>query len=96
MPKSASLPQVRVDPILREQVEAAALANGETISDFVESAVRRALDHRALQAEFFARGQVASEHFVQSGISHSTEDVMQELRQMTAKRRSQLLAVQQG
>jgi Arc/MetJ-type ribon-helix-helix transcriptional regulator len=81
--------------MLREQVEAAALANGETISDFVESAVRRALDHRALQAEFYARGQAASAHFEQSGVSHSTDDVMQELRQMTAKRRHQLLAVPQ-
>jgi hypothetical protein len=96
---SASLPQGCIDPGLREQVEAAARGDGQTIYDFEESAVRRALDQRALQAEFFARGQAARAHFPQTGASHSTEDVMQELRQMAVERRTQLQqlrAAQQG
>jgi Arc/MetJ-type ribon-helix-helix transcriptional regulator len=89
MSKTAVLPQVRVAPELRQSVEAA-LTHGETLSDFVESAVRRALDYRTLQTEFAARGQAASEHFARTGESFSTEEVLGELRQMTKRRRAEL------
>lgn len=89
MPKSAALPQIRVDSQLRRSVEAA-LVGEETLSGFVETAVRRALELRHVQAEFAARGQAASEHFARTGHSHTTEAVLDELRQMTQRRRAQL------
>jgi hypothetical protein len=89
MPKSALLPQVRVAPELRQNVEAV-LAEGETLSDFVESAVRRALDYRTVQADFAARGQAASAHFARTGQSFSTQEVLCDLRQMSANRRAEL------
>ncbi len=89
MPKTAVLPQVRVAPELRESVEAV-LTNGETLSDFVVSAVRRALVYRTLQTEFAARGQVASEQFARTGQSFSTEALLGELRQKTQRRRAEL------
>ena len=89
MQKSAVLPQVRVAPELRQNVEAALVA-GETLSDFVESAVRRALDYRTLQTQFAAQGQAASEHFARTGQSFTTEEVLGDLRQMTQRRRAEL------
>lgn len=88
MPKTALLPQVRVAPELRQNVEAV-LAEGETLSDFVETAVRRALDYRTLQTEFAARAQAASEEFARTGQSFSTKEVLGELRQMTESRRAE-------
>lgn len=53
--KSASLPSIRVQPALREQVQAA-LQEHETLTEFVETAVRQAVQQRRQQAEFIARG----------------------------------------
>jgi len=53
--KSATIPSVRVEPELREQVESL-LGEGETVSQFVEASVRAAVLRRHHQAEFIARG----------------------------------------
>lgn len=53
--KSASIPAVRVEPELRAQVEQV-LHEGESLSAFVESAVRDAAKRRLEQSEFIARG----------------------------------------
>lgn len=55
MMKSASLPSIRVEPELRTAVESV-LQEGESLSEFVESSVRQALQQRALQTEFVRRG----------------------------------------
>jgi predicted transcriptional regulator len=56
--KSASIPSIRVEPALREQVEAV-LAEGESLSEFVETSVRDGLRRRQVQAEFVARGMAS-------------------------------------
>jgi len=53
--KSATIPSVRVESELREQVESL-LNEGETMSEFVEASVRAAVMRRHHQAEFIARG----------------------------------------
>jgi len=56
--KTATIPSVRVEPELRAEVEAL-LAEGETLSEFVESSVREAARRRRVQTEFVARGMHA-------------------------------------
>ena len=53
--KTASIPSIRVQPALRAQVEAA-LHTHESLSEFVEVAIRQAVQQRHQQAEFIARG----------------------------------------
>lgn len=53
--KTATIPAVRVDPELRAEVESL-LGEGETVSQFVETSVRAAVERRRAQAEFIARG----------------------------------------
>jgi hypothetical protein len=54
--KSASLPSVQVEPDLLEELESV-LTEGETVSAFVEAAVRAGVQRRRrMRAEFIARG----------------------------------------
>ena len=53
--KTAAIPSVRVEPGFRAEVEAV-LADGETLSQFVEASVRASVERRRVQAEFVARG----------------------------------------
>lgn len=88
--KTATLPAIRVEPELREQIESV-LAQGETLSGFMESALRGAAEFRAVQNEFHARGKQSSDHFDATGISYSTDDVIEKLQARTQRRRKQLL-----
>jgi hypothetical protein len=49
------IPSVRVEPEFRAEVEAV-LTEDETLSEFVEAAVRAGVARRRVQAEFIARG----------------------------------------
>jgi hypothetical protein len=53
--KTSTIPAVRVEPELREQLERV-LQEGETLSSFVETSVRDTVRRRVEQAEFVARG----------------------------------------
>jgi len=53
--KTATIPSVRVEPDFRDEVEAV-LADGETLSEFVEACVRAGVERRRVQAELVARG----------------------------------------
>lgn len=53
--KTATIPSVRVEPDFRAEVEAV-LADGETLSEFVEASIRANVERRRVQAEFIARG----------------------------------------
>ena len=87
--KSASLPSIRVEPELRAELENV-LGENETLTEFVESAVRRAVEHRRVDAEFQARGEAAWQEFKRTGVSYSTEEVFAELRARVADRRKRL------
>ena len=88
--KTATLPAIRVEPELREKIESV-LDQGETLSSFMESTLRSAVEFRAIQNEFHARGKLSQEHFDATGSSYSTEEVLEKLRAKTQRRREQLL-----
>lgn len=53
--KTTTIPSIRVEPDFRSALEAV-LAEGETLSQFVEASVRASVERRRMQAEFIARG----------------------------------------
>jgi predicted transcriptional regulator len=53
--KTTTIPSIRVEPDFRAEVEAV-LADGETLSQFVEASVRASVERRRMQTEFIARG----------------------------------------
>jgi predicted transcriptional regulator len=64
--KTATIPSLRVDPELREAAEAL-LKEGETLSGFVEEAVRRNVEYRRTQQAFIERGLAARQAARESG-----------------------------
>ena len=64
--KTATIPSVRVEPDFRAEVEAV-LADGETLSEFVEASVRASVERRRIQAEFVARGLRSRDEARQTG-----------------------------
>ena len=87
--KTSALPTVRIEPALRSELESV-LRQGENLSSFVESAVRKAVESRRQQAEFHARGQVSWDELQRTGVSYSVDEVLSTLRQHTAARRAEL------
>lgn len=90
--KSATLPPLRVEPGLRKTVERL-LAPGETLSAFVEQAIRSTVEQRLAEVEF-GKKAVASRAAAQAtGVYHSASSVLRELRTQTqAIRRKQTRA----
>ena len=85
--KSAVIPQVRVEPALRAELESV-LRPGETLTDFVEETVRNAIAFRRVQTTFQARAQAASETYHQTGVSVPVEAVLDRLQsKLDAKRK---------
>ena len=85
--KSAVIPQIRVEPELRAELESV-LRQGETLTDFVEETVRNAIAFRRVQTSFHARAQAASEEYHRTGISVPVDSVLQRLQsKLDAKRK---------
>jgi hypothetical protein len=87
--KTAILPQVRIEPQLRADLEAV-LREGETLSDFLEATVRQAVDYRRMQTEFDARADAAWARFQQTGSGAPAEAVVAEMRARLESRRREL------
>ena len=64
--KSAQLPPVRVTPAVRAQIESV-LKDGETLSEFLETAAVQAAQRRKSQEEFVARGRASLEKAQRTG-----------------------------
>jgi predicted transcriptional regulator len=77
--KSATLPPLRVEPGLRREVERL-LAPGETLSVFVEQAVRQSVARRADDAAFAKRALASRAQGQRTGRYHSAEKVLEELK----------------
>lgn len=88
--KSAVIPQVRVEPALRAELESV-LQQGETLSGFVEASVRNAVAFRRVQLQFHERGQGAWEHFQDTGMSTPTDEVLAKLQAKLDTKRKQLV-----
>jgi Arc/MetJ-type ribon-helix-helix transcriptional regulator len=76
--KTTTIPSVRVEPELRLQVEAL-LGEGETLSEFVESSVRAAVQRRSHQAEFVRRGLQSLDDARRTGDYVDVDEVMARL-----------------
>jgi predicted transcriptional regulator len=86
--KSASIPSLRVDPELRAAAESV-LKDGETLSAFVEQAVKAQINYRQTQAEFIARGLASLEEAKQTGIYYSSEEVLAGLKAKLDQKRTE-------
>lgn len=73
--KTATIPSVRVEPEFRAEVESV-LAEGETLSEFVEASVRASVERRRLQAEFIARGLRSRDDARRTGEYVDADDVV--------------------
>ena len=78
--KTASLPSVRIEPMLRDDLERA-LNEGESLSAFVEASVRDSVRRRLDQAEFVKRGIASLEAARQSGHYVTAQDALHKLEQ---------------
>jgi hypothetical protein len=81
--KTATIPSLRVEPELRKAAESV-LRDGESLSAFVEQAIRENITNRQMQAEFIARGLVSREQAKRDNEYYSPEQLLQELDAMTA------------
>lgn len=85
--KAAILPQVRVEPKLRADLESV-LREGETLSESLEATVRSAVEHRQIEAEFSARAYAAWARFQAAGEALDVEKVVAKMSaQLEARRR---------
>ena len=84
--KSAAIPAVRVPPDLREAAESL-LRPGETLSGFIEEAVRRNVEFRQAQNAFIARGLASAEAARASGKYVSSAAVLGKVRRRLEKAR---------
>lgn len=81
--KTALLPATRIQPTLRRKIEAA-LDDGETLSAFIETSVRRQLELRAAQRAFIERGLAAERAAEASGDWLTPAEVLGEVRALAA------------
>jgi hypothetical protein len=89
--KTATLPPIRVAPDLRLELEGV-LAQGESLSQFVESAVRATVALRKNQAEFVRRGIAAIEATKRDGDGIAADVVIAKLEaKLAAAKRSKAL-----
>ena len=82
--KTASMPSLRVDPSLRHDVESV-LREGETLSGFMEQALRASIRARRAQREFIARGLAARDEARATGEYFAADDVLDELERLVAR-----------
>ena len=79
--KSATIPSLRVEPKLRQAVECL-LNSDETLSSFMEQALREQVKRRKNQNEFIARGLASRDKAKQSGEYYSANEVLDYLDSM--------------
>ena len=87
--KTAVIPQVRVEPELRADLDSVLLP-GETLTEFVEASVRRAIEFRRVQTEFAARCDASLAAYERTGISIPSDLVLSKLEAKVAARVKQL------
>lgn len=87
--KTATFPSVRVEADLRDAAESV-LQDGETLSGFIEAAVRETIERRRTRAEFIARGMASREEAKRTGVFFAADQVHAELGQMLAKARARV------
>jgi hypothetical protein len=87
--KTGVIPQVRVEPELLADLESVLLP-GETLPDFVEASVRRAIESRRVQTDFSARCAASLATYERTRVSLGSDDVISRLEAKVAARVKQL------
>lgn len=87
--KTAVIPQVRVEPELRADLDSVLLP-GETLTEFIETSVRRAVEFRRVQTDFDARCNASLAAYESTGVSIPSEVVLSKLEAKVAARVKQL------
>ncbi|MFN7724664.1 MAG: YlcI/YnfO family protein [Rubrivivax sp.] len=93
--KTAVIPQVRVEPALRAELDAVLLP-GETLTGFVEASVRRAVEQRRAQTDFAARCEASLAAYERTGLAIPSDAVLTQLEAKVAARVKQLRDDVQG
>lgn len=87
--KDAQLPPVRVEASVRREIEAA-LREGESLSEFVETATVQAARRRRAQEEFLARGRASLAKAKRTGEFYAVDQVLQGMQErLDARMRAQ-------
>jgi len=76
--KTAVIPKVHIEPQLRADLDSALLP-GETLTEFIESSVRRAVEYRRVQKDFAARCEESLAAHERSGASIPADEVLSKL-----------------
>lgn len=79
--KTATIPSLRVAPELRAAAENI-LQEGETLSSFVEDAIRSSIERRHVRSEFISRGLASRDEAKHSGEYLSSDSVLKDLDRM--------------
>jgi predicted transcriptional regulator len=79
--KTASMPSLRVDPELRHAAEGV-LREGETLSSFMEQALRTTIQSRRMQQEFITRGLASRDEARRTGEYFVAGEVLTEMEAM--------------
>lgn len=87
--KTAVIPQIRVEPELRADLDSVLLP-GETLTEFVEESVRRAVEFRRVQTDFAARCDASLATHERIGVSIPSDVVLSKLEAKVAARVKQL------
>ena len=87
--KTAVIPQIRVEPELRADLDSVLLP-GETLTEFVEASVRRAVEFRRVQTDFAARCDASLAEYERAGVSILSDVVLSSLEAKVAARVKQL------
>lgn len=87
--KTAVIPQVRVEPELRADLDSVLLP-GETLTEFVEASVRGAVEYRRVQTDFAARCEASLAAYERTGVSIPSDAVLMKLEHKVEARVKQL------
>jgi chitinase len=87
--KTATIPSVRVEAEFRAEVESV-LAEGESLSEFVEASVRASVERRRVQAEFIGRGLRSRDEARRTGDYVDADDVVAGLQRRLDAARARL------
>lgn len=85
--KTSTIPSLRVDPELRCSAESV-LREGESLSSFVEQAIRQTIAHRQAEQEFLERGLISRDQARQSGRYVAASVVVNRLQEMLDRAKS--------
>jgi predicted transcriptional regulator len=82
--KTASIPSLRVDPELRQDAESV-LHQGETLSSFMEQALRASIQSRKSRQEFISRGLASRDEARKTGEYFAADEVLSEMDALLVK-----------